>query len=153
MRWIEASQYVLTALAALFGFWVAISARREGPAPTEAGERLMRRLMGFSITLLLLSGFLGLLDAYLAHKSTQDGLRASLGRMDQALGSRFDIEGDAFAQLDSHTRHQLDNMIRQLCRDVVEMNKTAASAQIANCKTRLERASARRTMNARTRLT
>jgi hypothetical protein len=139
MAWIEASKYALTALAAVFGFWVAARLRREGRVPTAAGERLIRRFMVFCIALLLLSGLLGLLDAYLLQRIKQNDMRQIISRMDQTLGLKFDIDTEAFAQIDSHTKHQLDNMVRQLCRDLIEMDKAASSAAAPNCKTRLER--------------
>jgi hypothetical protein len=140
MAWIEASKYALTALAAVLGCWVVARIRRQGPAPSEAGERLLHRFMSFCIALLLLSGVLALFEVFFLQKPRQNEMRQIIGKMDLALGSKFDIEGDAFEQVDSHTKHQLDNMVRQLCRDLIEMNKTAAaSAAAANCKTRLER--------------
>jgi hypothetical protein len=137
---IEALKYGLTGLAALFGFWAAAKVKAQGQAPTEAGARLINRFMIFCIALLLLSGFLALYDGYVLQESRRlNEMRQIISRMDQTIGDKLAVENDAFAPLDAHSKQIIDNMIRQLCQDVIDLNKIASSAAAPRCRARLER--------------
>jgi hypothetical protein len=138
---IEAMKYGLTGLAALFGFWAAAKVKVRGQAPTEAGARLIRRFMIFCIALLLLSGLLALYDGYFLQESRRvNEMRQIISRMDQTIGDKLAVENDAFAPLDAHSKQIVDNMIRQLCQDVIDLNKIASSAVAPRCRARLDRA-------------
>jgi hypothetical protein len=137
---IEALKYGLTALAALFGFWAVARIKAQTQTPTEAGARLVNHLMIFSIALLLLSGLFALYDGYFLQESKRlREMRPILSRMDQAVGDKLALENDAFAPLDAHSRQIIDNMIRQLCGDVIELYNIASSAVAPRCKARLDR--------------
>jgi hypothetical protein len=137
---IEALKYGLTGLAALFGFWAAAKVKAQGQAPSEAGARLINRLMIFCIALLLLSGLLALYDGYFLQGSRRlNEMRQIIGRMDQTIGDKLGVENDAFAPMDAHSKQIIDNMIRQLCQDVIDLNKIASSAAAPRCRARLER--------------
>jgi hypothetical protein len=137
---IEALKYGLTGLAALFGFWTAARMKAQAQAPTEAGTRAVNHLMIFSIALLLLSGLLALYDGFFLQEGRRlREMRPILARMDQAVGDKLVIENDAFAPLDAHSKQIIDNMMRQLCRDVVELYNIASSAAAPRCRARLDR--------------
>jgi len=137
---IEALKYGLTGLAALFGFWAVARIKSQARTPTEAGARLVNRLMVFSIALLLLSGLLALYDGFFLQESRRLGeMRPILSRMDQTIGDKLAVENDAFAPLDAHSKQIIDNMIRQLCRDVIDLYNMASFAVAPRCKARLDR--------------
>lgn len=136
---IEALKYGLTGLAALFGFWAAAKVKAQGQAPTEAGARLINRFMIFCIALLLLSGLLALYDGYFLQSRRLNEMRQIISRMDQTIGDKLVLENDAFAPMDAHSKQIIDNMIRQLCQDVIDLNKIASSAMAPRCRARLER--------------
>ena len=137
---IEALKYGLTGLAALFGFWAAAKVKAGGQAPTEAGARLIHRLMIFCIALLLLSGLLTLYDGYFLQESRRlNEMHQIISRMDQTIGDRLAVENDAFAPLDAHSKQIVDNVIRQLCQDVIDLYKIASSAVAPRCRARLDR--------------
>jgi hypothetical protein len=137
---IESLKYGLTGLAALFGFWAAAKVKGQGQAPTEAGARLINRFMIFCIALLLLSGFLALYDGYVLQESRRlNEMRQIISRMDQTIGDKLAVENDAFAPMDAHSKQIIDNMTRQLCQDVIDLNKIASSAAAPRCRARLER--------------
>ncbi len=140
---IEALKYGLTGLAALFGFWAAAKVKAQGQAPSEPGARTIRHLMIFSIALLLLSGLLALYDGHFLQESRRlNDMRPILTRMDQTLGDKLAVESDAFAPLDSHSKQIVDNMIRQLCQDMIDLYKIASSAVAPRCRARLDRSPA-----------
>jgi len=133
---IEALKYGLVGLAALFGFWAAAKIRTQAQAPTETGTRLVNRFMLFCIALILLAGVLALYDG----QYLQGGRRQQLiGRLDATIGARLAVENDLFSALDSYSRQTVDNMLRQLCRDVIDLGRTVSSASTPSCKARLER--------------
>jgi hypothetical protein len=137
---IEALKYGLTAAAALFGFWAAAKIKAQGQAPTQAGARLINRFMIFCLALILLSGLLAVYDGYFLHGSRwQNEMRQIISRMDQTIGEKLNVESDAFAPIDAHSKQMIDNMIRQLCRDVIDLSKAASSAAAPRCRARLER--------------
>jgi hypothetical protein len=136
---IEALKYGLTGLAALFGFWAAAKIKARGQAPTEAGAHLVNRFMIFCIALLLLSGLLALYDGYFLESRRLDEMRQIISRMDQTIGDKLAVENDAFAPLDAHAKQIVDNMIKQLCQDVIDLNKIASSAAAPRCRARLDR--------------
>jgi hypothetical protein len=136
MSWIEALKYGLTGLAALFGIWAVVRIKARAHAPTEAGARLTNHLMIFSIALLLLSGLLALYDGYFRQ---QNKMRPILARLDQTIGDKLVIENDAFAPLDAHSKQIIDNMIRRLCRDVIDLYEIASAATAPRCRARLDR--------------
>jgi hypothetical protein len=138
---IEALKYGLTGLAAPFGFWAAAKVKAQGQAPTESGMRLIHRFIIFCIALLLLSGLLALYDGYFLQGSRRlSDARQIIGRMDQTIGEKLGVENDAFAPMDAHSKQMIDNMIRQLCRDVIDLSKLTPSAAAPRCRDRLERA-------------
>ncbi len=139
---IEALKYGLTGAAALFGFWAAAKIKAQGQAPTPAGARLINRFMIFCLALILLSGLLAVYDGYFLHGRRQNEMRQIIGRMDQTIGEKLNIESDAFAPIDAHSKQMIDNMIRQLCRDVVDLSKAASSDAAQRCRARLERSPA-----------
>ena len=140
MPFIEALKYGLTGLAALFGFWAVAQIKARGQAPTEQGARLINRCMIFSIALLLLSGVLALYEGYFLRGSSRlSGMRPILARMDQTLGDKLALENDAFAPLDAHSKQIVDNMVRQLCQDVIDLSAMAPSAVAPRCRARLDR--------------
>ena len=137
---IEAMKYGLTGLAALFGFWAAAKVKARGQAPTEAGARLIRRFMIFCIALLLLSGLLALYDGYFLQESRrQNEMGQIISRLDQTIGDKLGVENDAFSAMDAHSKQIVDNMIRQLCQDVIGLSKMASSAATPRCRDRLDR--------------
>jgi hypothetical protein len=137
---IEALKYGLTGLAALFGFWAAAKVKAQGQAPTEAGARLINRFMIFCMALLLLSSFLALYDGYFLQESRRlNEMRQIISRMDQTIGDKLAVENDAFAPMDAHSKQIIDNMVRQLCLDVIDLNKIASSVAAPRCRARLER--------------
>jgi hypothetical protein len=139
MSSIEALKYGLTGLAAVFGFWVAATVKAQGQVPTEAGTRRINRFMIFCIALLLLSGFLAFYDGYFLKGSSRlNETRRIVGTMDQTIGEKLSVENDAFAPMDAHSKQIIDNMIRQLCQDVIDLSKVATAAA-PMCKARLER--------------
>jgi hypothetical protein len=135
---IEALKYGLTGLAALFGFWAAAKVKAQGQASTEAGMRLIHRFMIFCIALLLLSGFLALYEGYFLQGSRRD-VRQIISRMDQTIGEKLGVENDAYAPMDAHSKQIIDNMIRQLCQDVIDLSRMASSAAAPRCRDRLAR--------------
>jgi len=139
MAWIEALKYGLTALAALFGIWSALRLKAEVKSPSERGARLLDRFMIFCVLLLVLSGLLAAYDGYFLQENRRASEMAPmLARMDQTVGDKLDIGNDAFAPMDSLSKQFLDNIFRQLCRDVVDLSKVAA-APAPRCGARLER--------------
>ncbi|TMJ34389.1 MAG: hypothetical protein E6G96_01955 [Alphaproteobacteria bacterium] len=140
MPFIEALKYGLTGLAALFGFWAVAQIKARGQAPTEQGAQLINRCMIFSIALLLLSGVLAFYEGYFLRESSRlNAMRPILARMDQTLGDKLALENDAFAPLDAHSKQIVDNMIRQLCQDVIDLSQRASSAVAPRCRARLDR--------------
>ena len=139
MGWIEALKYGLTALAAVFGIWSALRLKAEVKSPSERGARLLERFMIFCVLLLVLSGLLAVFDGYFLqeHRRARE-LQPIHARMDQTVGDKLDIGNDAFAPMDSLSRQSLDNILRHLCRDVIELSK-AAAAPAPRCGARLER--------------
>jgi len=136
MPWIEALKYGLIGLAALSGFWALAKFRTQVHAPSDAGARMVNRLMLFCIALVLLSGALALYDdQYLQGSRRQQ----AISRLDETIGAKLDVENDLFSPLDSYSKQTVDNMFRQLCRDVIDLGKTVASAATPKCKARLER--------------
>jgi hypothetical protein len=133
---IEALKYGLTGLAALFGFWAAAKVKAQGQALTEPGMRRINHFMIFCIALLLLSGFLALYDGYFLRLNAA---RQVISRMDQTIGDKLGVENDAFAPMDAHSKQIIDNMIRQLCQDVIDLSKMASSAAAPRCRARLDR--------------
>jgi hypothetical protein len=132
---IEALKYGLIGLAALSGFWAAAKFKVQGAAPTQAGARLVNRLMIFSIALVLLAGALALYDG----QYLQGGRRAQIiSRLDETIGAKLAVDNDMFSALDSYSKQTVDNMIRQLCRDVIELSRTS-SADAPKCKALLDR--------------
>jgi hypothetical protein len=137
---IEALKYGLTGLAALFGFWAAAKVKAQGQALTEPGMRRINHFMIFCIALLLLSGFLALYDGYFLQGSGRlNAARQVISRMDQTIGDKLGVENDAFAPMDAHSKQIIDNMIRQLCQDVIDLSKMASSAAAPRCRARLDR--------------
>lgn len=140
MSWIEALKYGLTALAALFGFWAVAKVKAQAGRPTQAETPLINRLMAFSIALLVLSGLFALFDGYFLQKSKRSReMRPVLARMDQIVGDKLSVENDAFAPLDAHSKQIIDNMIRQLCRDVIDLYNIVSAGTAPHCRTRLDR--------------
>jgi hypothetical protein len=138
MAWIEALKYGLTALAALFGIWAAVKLKAEAKTPSPGGARVIDRFMIFCV--LLLSGLLAAFDGYFLQESRRStGMQPILVRIDQAIGDKLDVAHDAFAPMDFHSKQFLDNILRQLCRDVVELAKQAAAPAPPRCGARLER--------------
>jgi hypothetical protein len=139
MPWIDALKYGLTALAALFGFWAAAKVKAQGQAPTEAGARLIERFMLFCLGLLLASVLLALYDGFFFQDSTRmKQMRQIIGRIDEAAGDKLDVENDAFAALDAPSKQVIDNLLRNVCRDVIELSQIASSSAPPHCKARLE---------------
>ena len=133
---IEALKYGLIGLAALSGFWAAAKFKAQGAAPTEAGARLVNRLMIFCIALVLLSGALALYDG----QYLQGARRAQIiSRLDETIGAKLAVDNDMFSALDSYSKQTVDNMIRQLCRDVIELSSMTSSAAAPKCKALLDR--------------
>ncbi|HEY7248572.1 MAG TPA: hypothetical protein VH678_32310 [Xanthobacteraceae bacterium] len=140
MAWIEALKYGLTALAALFGIWSALKLKAEVKSPGDRGARLLDRFMIFCVLLLVLSGLLAVYDGYvLQEKRRTTEMAPVLARMDQTVGDKLDIANDAFAPMDSLSKQSLDNILRQLCQDVIELAKVTA-APTPRCGARLKRA-------------
>jgi hypothetical protein len=140
MSWIEALKYGLTGLAALFGFWAVAKIKAQAGRPTQAETPLINRLMAFSIALLVLSGLLALFDGYFLQKSKRSReMRPVLARMDQIVGDKLSVENDAFAPLDAHSKQIIDNMIRQLCRDVIDLYNIVSAGTAPHCRARLDR--------------
>jgi hypothetical protein len=140
MSWIEALKYGLTALAAVFGFWAVAKIKAQAGRPTQAETPLINRLMAFSIALLVLSGLFALFDGYFLQKSKRSReMRPVLARMDQIVGDKLSVENDAFAPLDAHSKQIIDNMIRQLCRDVIDLYNIVSAGTAPHCRTRLDR--------------
>jgi hypothetical protein len=140
MSSIEALKYGLTGLAAVFGLWSAAKVKAQGQAPTEAGIRSINRFMIFCIALLLLSGFLAFYDGYFLQGSRRlNETQRIISRMDQTIGEKLGVENDAFAPIDAHSKQIIDNMIRQLCQDVIDLSKMAPSATAPRCRARLDR--------------
>jgi hypothetical protein len=138
MPGIEALKYGLAGLAALFAVWTALKIK--GRAGTPAGERLIREFMILAIALLLLCGLLAVYEGYgLPGGQRQSEMRAALGRMDQIVGTKLDVESQAFAELDAYTKQILDNIFRQLCRDIAQMYSIVSATQPPSCSTRLAR--------------
>ena len=140
MSSIEALKYGLTGLAAVFGFWSAAKVKAQGQVPSEAGMRSLNRFMMMCIALLILSGFLAFYDGYFLQGSWRlNETRRTISRMDQTIGEKLGVENDAFAPMDAHSKQIIDNMIRQLCQDVIDLSKMASSAAAPRCGARLER--------------
>lgn len=140
MSWIEALKYGLTALAALFGFWAAVKVKAQGQAPTEKGARLIERFMLFCLGLLLASVLLALYEGFFFQESVRmKEMRQIIGRIDEGVGKELNVENDAFAALDSHSKQVIDNLVRNVCREVIELGRIAASSAPPHCKGRLER--------------
>jgi hypothetical protein len=139
MGWIEALKYGLTALAALFGIWCALRLKAQVTAPTDSGARLLDRFMIFCVLLLVLSGLLAFYDGYFLQESGgRAEMRPILARVDQTIGEKLDIANDAFAPMDSLSKQFLDNIFRQLCREVIALAKLA-EAPAPQCGARLQR--------------
>lgn len=139
MAWIVAVQYGLTALAALFGITSVLRLRTELKSPSDRGARLLDRFMIFSVLLLVLSGLLAVYDGYfLRQNSWESEMAPIIARMDQIVGEKLDTANDAFAPMDLLSKQFLDNIMRQLCRDVVDLAKMAA-APARSCGARLQR--------------
>jgi hypothetical protein len=139
MAWIEAAKYGLTALAALFGIWSALRLRAEVKSPSDRGARLVERFMIFCVLLLLLSGLLAAFDGYFLQEQRRASEMAPvLARMDATVADKLDVANDAFAPMDSLSKQFLDNIFRQLCRDVTELSRTAA-VPAPRCAARLTR--------------
>jgi hypothetical protein len=134
---IEALKYGLPALAALFGFWAAARIRAQAKLPDGAGVRLANRFMVLSIALLVLCGLLAVFEGIFLHGSRAQPI---IARMDQIAGEKLSLDNDAFAPMDSHSRQIIDNMIRQLCRDVIDLARTTGSGVAPKCNERLARA-------------
>jgi hypothetical protein len=139
MTWIDALKYGLTALAALFGFWAVAKIRAQPGAPSEAAARVIKSLMIFSIGLLLLSGLLALYEGFFLQGKRLREMRPILARLDQTIGDRLSIDNDAFSPLDAHSKQIVDNMIRQLCRDLIDLYSIASAGAAARCQARLDR--------------
>ena len=137
MSWIDVLQYAATGLAALFGFWAAVTIRRAGHALDQ--KDLAHRLMIFSVALLLLSGLLAAYEGYFAQGSRLSSIGKIVSRMDRVVGNKLDIDNDAFVQMDAHTRQIMDNVLRQLCQDIIDIGKTALSNGAPSCRARIER--------------
>jgi hypothetical protein len=140
MPWIEALKYGLTALAALFGFWAAVKVKSQGQAPTERGARLIERFMLFCLGLLLASVLLALYEGFFFQQSPRaKQMRQIISRIDEGVGRELNVENDAFAALDSQSKQVVDNLIRNICREIVALDQMVASNAPAHCKARLER--------------
>jgi hypothetical protein len=140
MPWIEALKYGLTALAALFGFWAAVKVKAQGQAPTEQGTRLIERFMLFCLGLLLASVLLALYEGFFFQQSPRmKQTRQIISRIDEGVGRELNVENDAFAALDSHSKQVIDNLIRSICREIVELDQIVSSNAPPHCKARLER--------------
>jgi len=140
MSWIEALKYGLTALAALFGFWAAVKVKAQGQAPTEKGTRLIERFMLFCIGLLLASVLLALYDGFLfAQSPRMKQMRQIISKIDEGVGRELNVENDAFAALDSQSKQVIDALIRNVCREVIELGQIVSSNASPHCKARLER--------------
>jgi hypothetical protein len=133
---IEALKYGLIGLAALSGFWAVAKFKMQAHAPSEAGARMVNRLMLFCIALVLLSGVLALYDGQYLQGSRRQQI---ISRLDETIGAKLEVENDLFSVLDSYSKQTVDNMFRQLCRDVIDLGKTITSAAAPKCKVRLER--------------
>ena len=133
---IEALKYGLIGLAALFGFWVAAKIKVQGSAPTQAGARLINRFMIFCIALVLLSGALALYDGQYLQAAKRQQI---ISRLDETIGAKLAVDNDLFSPLDAYSKQTVDNMIRQLCQDVIDLSKITSYAAVPKCKARLER--------------
>ena len=72
----------------------------------------------------LLSGLLALYDGYFLQESRRmNEMRQIISRMDQIIGDKLAVENDAFAPLDALSKQIVDNMIRQLCQDVIAASR------------------------------
>jgi hypothetical protein len=139
MPWIEALKYGLTALAAVFGFWAAAKVKAEGKTPTERGERLIERFMLFCLGLLLASVLLALYEGFFFQQSPRmKEMREIIGRIDYGVGRELNVDNDAFAALDSNSKQVIDNLIRNVCREVIELDRLVSLTGPPNCKARLE---------------
>jgi hypothetical protein len=140
MPWIEALKYGLTALAALFGFWAAVKVKAQGQAPTEKGTRLIERFMLFCLGLLLASVLLALYEGFFFPQSPRmKQMRQIISRIDEGVGRELNVENDAFAALDSQSKQVIDALIRNVCRNVIELGQIVSSTAPPHCKARLER--------------
>jgi hypothetical protein len=139
MTWIDALKYGLTALAALFGFWAVAKIKAQAGALSEAQARVIKSLMIFSIGLLLLSGLFALYEGFFLQGKRLREMRPILSRLDQTIGDRLSIDNDAFASLDAHSKQIVDNMIRQLCRDLIDLHSIASAGAASRCQARLDR--------------
>jgi hypothetical protein len=139
MTWIDALKYGLTALAALFGFWAVTRIKAQPGAASEASSRVIKSLMIFSVVLLLLSGLLALYEGFFLQGKRLREMRPILARLDQTLADKLSIDNDAFAPLDAHSKQIVDNMIRQLCRDLTDLYSIAAAGMPSRCRARLDR--------------
>jgi hypothetical protein len=140
MPWIEALKYGLTALAALFGFWAAVKVKMEGQAPTERGARLIERFMLFCLGLLLVSVLLALYEGFFfAHSPRMKQMREIISKIDEGVGQELNVENDAFAALDSHSKQVIDNLIRNICGEIIELDQIVSPQAPPHCKSRLER--------------
>jgi len=139
MTWIDALKYGLTALAALFGFWAVAKIKAQAGALSEAQARVIKSLMIFSIGLLLLSGLFALYEGFFLQGKRLREMRPILSRLDQTIGDRLSIDNDAFAPLDAHSKQVVDNMIRQLCRDLIDLHSIASAGAASRCQARLDR--------------
>jgi hypothetical protein len=136
---IEAVKYGLVGLAALFGLWAAVKVKAPAHGASEARMRLANRFMLFSIVLVLLSGLLAVYEFYLLGGGRRAQESQIISRMDQTIAAKLGIENDAFAAMDAYSRQTIDNIIRQLCRDVIDLSDLLAASPAARCKARLGR--------------
>jgi len=140
---IEAIKYGLVGLAALFGLWAAVKAKAPPQGASATDLRLANRFMVFCIVLVLLAGLLALYEGFFLHG---EGRRAQesqiISRIDQTIADKLGIENDAFTAMDAYSRQTIDNIIRQLCRDVIDLSELLSAAPAARCKARLGRSPA-----------
>lgn len=141
MPWIEALKYGLTAMAALFGFWAAFKLKEQGQAPTEKGTRLIERFMLFCLGLLLASVLLALYEGFFFQQSPRmKQMRQIISKIDDGVGRELNVDNDAFAALDSHSKQVVDVLIRNVCREVIALDQVVSSTATPHCKALLGRA-------------
>jgi hypothetical protein len=142
MRWIEGLKYGLVGLGALLALWAAARLRIQGQAPDRSGIRLSYRLVTWCLALLVLAG---LVSAYqsglLPGGNRPQTMERIVARMDQTIGGKLNVDNDVFASLDTHSKQIVENMLRKLCEDVVDLARIAP-ADAPSCRARLERAPA-----------
>jgi hypothetical protein len=138
MPWIEALKYGLIGLAALLGLWAVTRARAPMQVPGASELRAIKRLVGLAVLLVLLSGMVAAYEDHLVRSSRRQ-MHAILARMDQTIGDKLNVDSDAFALVDAYSKQILDNMMRQLCRDVIDLSRRARSEAADHCRARLQR--------------